>query len=386
MFSALVIQHLAATIERLQQPKLARRPLVIVRGERQLKTLATDERAREAGLRPGDSRAQAELRCPGALVLPAREEVYRRLFADVTADLARCIDKVEARYQPGRAWWLVASDHPQELDVLRRRVECLLGGAVTIGTGSGKFVAQVAGASGVDHCRVAPGEEAAFLAPFPAALLPLNADMARRLPMMGIRSIGEFAALSRAAVFEQWERDGRFCHDLARGIDPRPLQACQPPPTLEGALAFEEPIADRESLLAACLALARPLLRQLKTREAGRLALLLGDDDGNTSELHLRPSAPLRRLAHFEKQLPLLLEQPRYTAGITELTLQLSELTVPQPQQLSLFEASREGVSLRAAVEGWRRRFHQTVYQLRLTDAPRHFPPALQYESEALGA
>ena len=386
MFSALVIHDLAATIERLHQPKLVGRPLVIVSGEHQLKVLATDERAREAGVRPGDSGKQAELHCPEATLLRARDEVYRRLFADVSADLAQHIDKVEPSYQPGRAWWIVATDHPSELNILRQRIACLLGGSVSIGTASGKFAAQVAGGSAEAHCRVAHGDEAAFLAPFPAALLPLNADMRRRLPMMGIRHIGDFAALSPAAVFEQWERQGCFCHDLARGIDTRPLQACQPPPALAGSLSFEEPLTDRESLLAACLELAPPLLRQLKEREAGRLILLLGDDESNTHELHLRPNMPLRRLAQFEKQLPLLLEQPAYTAGITELTLQLSELTALQPQQLSLFEVSREGRSLRAAVDAWRRRFHETVYQLRLTDVPRHFPPALQYESEALGA
>jgi len=385
MFSALVIQDLAATIERLQQPGLGERPLILLCGEHHLKVLATDAVARDAGVRTGDSRKQAELLCPNAAVLPARDEVYRRLFAEVTADLAQHIDRVEPGYQPGRAWWIVVSDHPRELEILRRRIECLLGGSVTIGTGSGKFVAQVAGAGGADHCQVAPGEEAAFLAPFPAALLPLNADMQRRLPMMGIRRIGDFTALSRAAVFEQWERHGCFCHDLALGIDTRPLQAHQPPPVLTGSLSFDEPIADRESLLAACLRLASPLLDQLRGREAGRLVLLLEDENRQRHELHLQPSAPLRGLAQFEKQLPLLLEKLLARAGIIELRLQLSELAALQPQQLSLFDAPREGRPLRAAVDAWRRRFHETVYQLSLTDVPRHFPPALQFESEALG-
>ncbi len=386
MFSALVISDLAATIERLHQPGLGERPLILLCGEHHLKVLGTDAVARDAGVRTGDSRKQAELLCPNATILPARDAVYRRLFAEVTADLAQHIDRVEPCYQPGQAWWIVSSDHPGELEILRRRIECLLGGSVSIGTASGKFVAQVAGASGADHCQVAPGEEAAFLAPFPAALLPLNADMARRLPMMGIRRIGDFAALSRAAVFEQWERHGCFCHDLALGIDTRPLQAHQPPLVLAGALSFDEPLADRESLLAACLRLASPLLDQLGGREAGRLVLLLEDENRQRHELHLRPSAPLRRLGQFEKQLPPLLERLIVSAGITELRLQLSELAALQPQQLSLFEAPREGRSLRDAITAWGRRFHETVYQLNLTDMPRHFPPALQYESEALGA
>lgn len=386
MFSALVIWDLAATIERLQQPGLGEAPLILLCGEQQLKALATDAKAREAGVRPGDSRKQAELLCPNAAFLPARDEVYRRLFAEATADLAQHIERVEPCYQPGKASWLARSDHPKELEILRGRIESLLGGAVTIGTASGKFVAQVAGESGADHCRVAPGEEAAFLAPFPAALLPLNADMRRRLPMMGIRRIGDFAALSREAVFEQWERHGCFCHDLALGIDPRPLQARQPPPVLAGSLSFEAPIADRQSLLAACLRLARPLLDQLEGREAGRLVLLLEDETGQKHELHLQPSAPLRGLAQIERQLPSLLEGLLAKAGVTELSLRLGELAPPPPRQLSLFEVAREGRSLRGALTAWQRRFHQTVYQLRLTDAPRHFPPALQYESEALGA
>lgn len=385
MFSALVIWDLAAAIERLQQPRLAERPLVLLCGERHLKVLASDAKARQAGIRPGNSRKQAELLCPNASFLPAREQVYRRLFAEVTADLARHIDKVEPCYQPDKAWWLVATAHRQELAVLHGRVACLLGGRVTLGTGRGKFVAQAAGLSGAAHCQVKPGDEASFLAPLPVGLLPLTADMRRRLPMMGIRRIGDFAALSRGAVFEQWERAGCFCHELALGRDGRPLQAAWPPPLLAGSLSFDEPLSDRQSLLAACLRLARSLLGQLAGREAGRLVLLLEDENRSQHELHLQPSAPLRRLSQFEKQLPLMLEGLMVSAGISELRLQLGELTARQPRQLSLFEVSRQGHSLRRTLKSWGRRFHESVYQLSLTDVPRHFPPAWQYESEPLG-
>ena len=42
MFSALVIRDLAATIERLHQPGLGERPLILLCGEHHLKVLATD--------------------------------------------------------------------------------------------------------------------------------------------------------------------------------------------------------------------------------------------------------------------------------------------------------------------------------------------------------
>ena len=386
MFSALVIRDLAATIEGLHQPRLAGRPVIVVSGNGHLKVLGTDAWARQAGVQAGDSRKQAEFQCPDAAVVPAREEVYRRLFDEVTADLAHHIDKVEPHYDPGNALWYVQTQHREELDVLRERILARLGGAVSVGTGSGKFVARVAGISSFEHCRVAPGEEAAFLAPFPVSLLLLTVDMRRRLPMMGIRSIGDYAALSRAAVFEQWGKQGCWCYDLAIGVDARPLQSCQPPPVLGQTLSFEDAVADKESLLAACLGLAPALMHQLQGRAAGRLVLLLTDERHHTHELHLRPSAPLRGPAHFQKQLPLLLDKPAYSTGIIQLGLQLSELTTVQPRQQSLFEVSREQRSVIQAVQAWRQRFHETVYQLSLTDVPRHFPPALQYESEALGA
>ncbi len=116
------------------------------------------------------------------------------------------------------------------------------------------------------------------------------------------------------------------------------------------------------------------------------MVVLLEDENRGKHELHLQPSKPLRRLAQFEKQLPPLLQMLMVTVGISELRLQLGELAALQPKQLSLYEVSREQRSLRGALKAWGRRFHETVYQLSLTDVPRHFPPALQYESEAISA
>ena len=151
---------------------------------------------------------QAELHCSDAAILPAREDVYRRLFNEVIADFFHYVDKVEPRYSPGNALLVVNTQHADELAFLRTRIQSHLDGQVSIGSASSKFAARVAGISSADHCIVAKDEEAAFLAPFPATLLPLNSDMRRRIPMMGIRTIGDYVALSRAAVFEQWGKHG----------------------------------------------------------------------------------------------------------------------------------------------------------------------------------
>ena len=380
MFSTFVIWDLAAAIERQHQPQLRRSPVIVMNGNRHLKVLATDALARQAGVRIGDTRKQAELHCSDAAILPAREDVYCRLFTEVIADLFHYVNKVEPRYSPDNALLVVNTQHADELAFLRTRIQSHLDGQVSIGSASGKFAARVAGISSADHCIVAKGEEAAFLAPFPATLLPLNPDMRRRIPMMGIRTIGDYVALSRAAVFEQWGKHGLWCYDLAIGLDSRPLQSCQPPLVLTQSLVFDDPVADKEILISACLRLARLLIHQLNKREAGRLTLLLTGEDRMTHEIHLAPNRPICSLAHFQRQLPILLEQPAYTTGIAHLKLQLSELTPAQPRQLSLFNMTQQRHSLNQAIKHWQKRFDEKVSQPTLTDVPRYFPPELQYE------
>ncbi len=380
MFSTFVIWDVAAAIERQHQPQLRRSPVILMTGNQHLKMLATDALARQAGVRIGDTRKQAELQCSNAAILPAREDVYRRLFTEVIADLFRYIDRVEPRYSPDSALLVVNTQHADELDFLRTRIQSHLDGQASMGSASDKFAARIAGLSSADHCVVAKGEEAAFLAPFPATLLPLNSDMRRRIPMMGIRTIGDYVALSRAAVFEQWGKHGLWCYDLAIGLDSRPLQSCQPPLILTQSLAFDDPVADKEILISACLRLARLLIRQLNKREAGRLTMLLTGEDRMTHEIHLAPNTPICSLAHFQRQLPILLEQPAYTTGIVGLKLQLSELAPAQPRQLSLFNMTQHRYSLNQAIRQWQKRFDEKVSQPTLTDVPRYFPPELQYE------
>ena len=76
----------------------------------------------------------------------------------------------------------------------------------------------------------------AFLAPLPAALLrsrPELAPLAEALDRLGVRTLGELAALPSRAVAERFGHPGLLALDLARGRD-TPLEPRRPPePVLE---------------------------------------------------------------------------------------------------------------------------------------------------------
>ncbi len=94
-----------------------------------------------------------------------------------------------------------------------------------LGWDSGKFTAQAAAR------RTPPGRlravdavrERGFLQPLPVTLLPLAGEAVQRLGFLGLRTLGQYAALPPAAVWQQFGRAGKLAHRCARGEDDRPV-------------------------------------------------------------------------------------------------------------------------------------------------------------------
>lgn len=388
MVSVLIVRDLAASIEHQHNPNLKTVPLILLTGNKRLRVLATNLLARHAGVEIGITERQSELICPNAERLRAREDVYRRIFMEITEALIRAIGKVEAHYHSRNALWYVNSNDVEELKILGQIIETRLNTVTTIGTGSNKFVARVASATANMSVSkiIAEGEEVAFLAPYSVNFLPLNKDMKRRLPMMGITNIGQLAKLSRGAVFEQFGKNGRWCHDLSLGVDPRPLQSTKPPLVLRQFVEFDEALHDKEIIVAECLKLAQILIHQLNDREARTTILSLQDADGITHEKRLQPSAAIRDVLQLQRQLPFIMDNFTFSTGIQYLSLQLAEIAEITPTQLSLFDIDKSQQSVDKAVGEWQTRFHEMVYQPKLTDMPQLSPPELQFEYAVVGA
>jgi protein ImuB len=115
---------------------------------------------------------------------------------------------------------------------------------------------------------VPPGASPAFLAPHPVAVLgqPELADLLSRL---GIRTLGEFAALSVAEAETRFGAQGLLAHRLARGLDPRPLAARPPSADLSVQIEFDPPARQSEPVVFAAKSLASQMHSRLA---AGGLA------------------------------------------------------------------------------------------------------------------
>jgi protein ImuB len=141
------------------------------------------------------------------------------------------------------------------------------GFACQVGVADGLFAAQLAAqaARRAQPAIVAPGETPAFLAPHPVSSLG-NPELADLLPRLGIRTLGEFAALSAADAANRFGTQGALAHRLMRGLDPRPLAPRPPSVDLSVSVEFDPPAEQSEPAVFAAKALAERMHAGLAAR------------------------------------------------------------------------------------------------------------------------
>jgi nucleotidyltransferase/DNA polymerase involved in DNA repair len=180
---------------------------------------------------------------------------------------------------------------------------------------------------------------AAFLAEQPAALLPASAEVARRLALFGLVRLGQIAALPRAALLEQFGREGVRLHRLACGDDGRRLCCWQPPQIVRAGRAFEPPLEDRLIAAQVLAGLAAELMGPLQAagQTVGEIRLCALQDGAGEREAARRPRLPLENTAGLARALDGLLDRLALSRPVTALTVEIGRFAALMPRQLTLF-------------------------------------------------
>ncbi|MGC4864261.1 DNA polymerase Y family protein [Micromonospora sp. DT53] len=238
-------------------------PVAVLHANR---VVACSERARAEGVRRGLRKREAQGRCPQLTVVEHDLGRDARAFEPVVAAVEELVAGVEvvrpgacavAARGPGR--YLGGEEAAAERIIEHVAQSCLVESQV--GIADGVFAAGLAARAGR---VVAPGGTPEFLAGLPVEALGRSAlaDLLRRL---GVRTLGDFAALPAGDVLARFGFDGALAHRLAAGRDHRPLAVRQPPADLTVTAEYDEPI-DRVD---AAAFVARALAEQLHERLAG---------------------------------------------------------------------------------------------------------------------
>jgi hypothetical protein len=134
-----------------------------------------------------------------------------------------------------------------------------------IGVADGLFAALLAARGARPVFVVPPGGTAEFLSRQPVSVLE-DPDLAGLLTRLGLRTLGDLAALPAGDVAGRFGTAGETMHRLARGLGSRPLAARPPAEDLSVAREFDPPVAEAEPAVFAAKALAERMHDGLAAR------------------------------------------------------------------------------------------------------------------------
>ncbi len=172
----------------------------------------------------------------------------------------------------------------------------------------------------------APAELDRRLAPLPARALGLDADTARLLDRLGLRTIGALAAVPRPALMRRFadlpaERNPLLLLDRATGRLPEPVDAPPDPRRLVARARLAEPVEDAAPHLPA---LAEALCAELAKagRGARLLQLTVYRVDGTWRSAEVATARATRDPAHLRRLLDGRLDRIDPGFGFDLLTLE----------------------------------------------------------------
>ena len=266
-----------AAVEQRDRPELRGRPVVVGGGgpgDRGVVSAASYE-ARVFGVHSAMPLRTAAALCPSAVFLPVDGRKYSAASRQVMAILRRFTPRVE-QVSIDEAFLDVAGSEalfgePAEIAVaIRAAIRAELGLTASVGVATSKLVAKVASdlrkPDGL--VVVAPGEEAAFLAPLPIRRLWGVGEKTRQsLAEVGVRLIGDLALLPDDALRRRFGVNGPVLAARARGIDPSSVEGGHEAKSVSHEHTFDVDTADWDAIERTLLALAEGVAGRL--REGG---------------------------------------------------------------------------------------------------------------------
>jgi len=127
---------------------------------------------------------------------------------------------------------------------------CLAARAACPGSSGGPGEPGEPGGSSASSVVVPPGGNRQFLAAYPMHVLAGPA-LASQLARLGIKTLGDFAALPARDVASRFGAEGTAAQRVARGQEPRRLAAATPRADLSAALEFDPPVHAEPAAFAA---------------------------------------------------------------------------------------------------------------------------------------
>ena len=382
-----------AAIEQRDHPEYRGRPVVIGadpqqgRGRGVVATASYE--AREYGIHSALPISQAWRRCPHAVFLRGNHRYYREVSAqvmDILSTFSPVIQKIsidEAFLDVTGSLRLFGS--PENLArTLKQKIrdECDL--TASVGIAANKFIAKIASdlekPDGLTICL--PGQERAFLAPLPIRKLwGVGAKTAARLEALGLKTIGEIADYPVKGLIDRLGAWGYQLHQLARGIDNRPVATRSLRKSISEETTYLEDVDDDSLVEHTLFTIADRLSRTMRRKGLkGRTITLKIRFEG--FETHTRSRTLSDFINDADTLRAITVSQyrsfQRQGRKVRLVGIGVSQLNTVFGEQMSLFDAPEENPTserLDALLDELKRKFGEDAVTRGSLLGGKHKPP-----------
>jgi DNA polymerase IV len=278
-----------ASVEQRDHPELRGKPVAVGMGgtnDRGVVSAASYE-ARKFGVHSAMPIRTARRLCPECIFVPVDGRTYQRVSREVMAILRRFTPLVEPisideAFLDVTASRALFGDGPTIARLIKDTIRDELELTASVGVAATKLVAKIASdlrkPDGL--VIVPPGEEAGFLAPLPISRLwGVGPQTATALRDFSVATIGDLAAMNRAALVRRFGQHGASLVDRAHGLDPDPVDDPDAAKTIGHETTFDQDTSDPDVLERTLLALSEGVSGRLRSAgvKAGTVTVKVRD-------------------------------------------------------------------------------------------------------------
>jgi DNA polymerase-4 len=264
-----------AAVEQRDNPRFRGKPVIVGGDPNRRGVVATASyEARRFGIHSAMPCAWAYRRCPHAIFIRPRFEVYRQVskqvqrllrdYSELVEPLS--LDEAYVDLSDSRRHGGSATRIAQEI---RRRIVEDTGLTASAGVSYNKFLAKLA--SDLDKpdglTVITPEQGPAFAAALEIGKFHgIGRATERRMRALGIVTGADLCQWPLERLQESFGKSARYYYDAARGIDDRPVQNRRERKSIGSETTFDQDLADKDEMISVLERLASDVLTSLKAR------------------------------------------------------------------------------------------------------------------------
>lgn len=220
-----------ASVEQLEHPEYRGKPLIVGGVSSRGVVSTCSYEARRYGVHSAMSIVKARQLCPQGIFIPGRhwryEEVSEQIM-QIFQEFSPCVEplSIDEAFLDLHGMERLVGDIPSLGGKVKQRIKDVTGLTASVGLAPNKFLAKLASDLRKPDGLVIihPEEAAEFIAPLPVGkIFGIGSKMQENLKRIGVTTIGQLAASSVEYLKTVLGNQTEDIHNLALGIDSRPV-------------------------------------------------------------------------------------------------------------------------------------------------------------------